>query len=526
MSTIYNAVFGSLSTQQIAIAALTAIAGILVLEYVLGKKKRLPPGPRGLPLIGHLHMLAGSSHVAVTTLAKKYGHIVLLRMGSHPAVFISSVDMAKEVLKEQDQHFASRPSFVTGKILAYDNQSTSLAPYGEKWRFMRKIISQELVSAKRIEQAQHIRVEEVYNTLEEILTEGQKGELVDFDTKLAQMVLNQTTRFNFSRSYYGKKRDTVESNAEEFQGIVKLLGGTPFFLVGEFFPYLLRLDIGGVEKKMRAQAEKADLFYSKIVDGHRRDEGKNAAKPKDFVDVILAHQKDPKNKINDGQIKAAIQDIIVASSSTSTASMLWILAELLKEPAIMRKLQQELDDVVGRDRLVEESDLVNLPYLKCVVKEVFRLHPVLPLLVPHYNEEERSVGGYDIPAKCLVFVNVYAIGRDPQIWRDPLLFNPDRFKDSKMDVKGQNFELLPFGAGRRMCVGYNLGLITVEYGLAQLCHALEISLPEGMNPKDLRMSESPGTSVTREDPLLVRVAPRLPSHVYEKAGIAIAYALT
>lgn len=201
--------------------------------------------------------------------------------------------------------------------------------------------------------------------------------------------------------------------------------------------------------------------------------------------------------------------------------MLWILAELLKQPAVMRKLQQELDDVVGRDRLVEESDIANLPYLKCIVKEVFRLHPVLPLLVPHFNEEERTVGGYDIPAKTLVFVNVYAIGRDPTIWEDPLLFNPDRFIDSKMDVKGQNFELLPFGSGRRMCVGYNLGLITVEYGIAQLCHALEISLPEGMSPKDIRMTESPGTSVTREDPLHVRVSPRLPSHVYAKAGIEL-----
>lgn len=216
-----------------------------------------------------------------------------------------------------------------------------------------------------------------------------------------------------------------------------------------------------------------------------------------------------------------MQDVIIASSSTSSATMLWTLAELMRHPDMLRRVQKELDAVVGKNRLAEESDLVNLEYLRAVIKETFRLHPVLPLLLPHQSDVDVQIGGYDIPAKTRVMVNTYAIGRDPQVWEDPLEFNPDRFLNSPIDVKGQNFELLPFGAGRRMCVGYNLGLMTVENGLAQLLHTCDLNLPEGMSPKDVSMVEVSGASVTRSEVLQLRVTPRLPAHVYTQAGMSI-----
>ncbi|BBN16637.1 protein MpCYP829F2 [Marchantia polymorpha subsp. ruderalis] len=469
-------------------------------------------------------MLGSAPHQSLMAMSEKYGKIMRLRMGVFPTVVVSSPDLAREVLKVQDQHLASRPHFESGKILAYDNQSTSLTPNNDKWRFMRKVITTELVSAKRIEQSKSIRREELLNTIEDILSDGHKGELVDFDAKLTALVLNQTTRFNFRRRYYGTKRKDIAEGAEAFQALVKEIGGTSFFFPGEFFPFLMFLDLGGVEARMRKLAHTADQFYSSILASHRNKDGSYIYKEtldQDFVDVLLACQRENNSDISDEMIKAAIQDVIIASSSTSSATMLWTLAELMRHPDMLRRVQKELDTVVGKNRLAEESDLVNLEYLRAVIKETFRLHPVLPLLLPHQSDVDVQIGGYDIPAKTRVMVNTYAIGRDPQVWEDPLEFNPDRFLNSPIDVKGQNFELLPFGAGRRMCVGYNLGLMTVENGLAQLLHTCDLNLPEGMSPKDVSMVEVSGASVTRSEVLQLRVTPRLPAHVYTQAGMSI-----
>nr|AVQ09749.1 cytochrome P450-3 [Plagiochasma appendiculatum] len=511
-----------LPVQYTVVTVCIALVGYLILKLLQGSKLRLPPGPRGLPVIGHLHMLGKAPHQSLMLLAAKHGKIFRLKMGVFPTVVISSPDLAREVLKVQDQHLASRPTFESGKIMAYDNQSTSLTPLNDRWRFMRRIISTELVSAKRLEQSKSIRREELLDTLEDILTGGRAGVPVDFDAKLTALVLNQTTRFNFRRRYYGTKRTDVAEGAEAFQDLVKAIGGTSFFFPAEFFPFLKFLDLGGVETRLRELAHAADLFYSSILASHRNEDGTYIYREpfdRDFVDVLCTYQKESPNEITDQVIKAAIQDVIIASSSTSSATMIWVLAELMKQPQILREVQKELDTVVGKERLVDETDIANLPYLRAVLKEAFRLHPVLPLLIPHQSEVDVQIGGYDIPAKTRVMVNTYAIGRDPEVWKDPLDFNPGRFLGSAIDVKGQNFELLPFGAGRRMCVGYNLGLMTVENGLAQILHTCDISLPEGMTPKDVSMEEQSGASVTRADTLKLRVTPRLPAHVYVKAGI-------
>ncbi|KAG6540939.1 hypothetical protein Mapa_017683 [Marchantia paleacea] len=511
-----------LMIQQAAmISCLIALSGFLILKHFTGKKLRLPPGPPGLPLIGHLHILGAAPHQSLMQLAKEHGNIMLLKLGVFPTVVVSSPDLAREALQEQDQNLASRPHFESGKILAYNNQSTSLTPCNEKWRLMRKVISTELVSAKRIEQSKSIRREELSNTIEDILSDGHSGQLVDFDAKLTALVLNQTTRFNFRRRYYGSKSREVDEGAEAFQSLIKETG-TSFFFPGEFFPFLMFLDIGGVEARMHRLAHTADHFYSSILASHRNEDGSFTSREtldQDFVDVLLACQKENKDNVSDDMIKAVLQDVIMASSSTSSASMLWALAELMRHPDNLQKVQKELDTVVGKNRLVEESDIVNLVFLRAVVKETFRLHPVLPLLLPHQSEVDIKLGGYDIPAKTRVLVNTYAIGRDPRIWNSPLHFNPGRFIKNSIDVKGQSFELLPFGAGRRMCVGYSLALMTVEYALAQLLHTCSLSLPKGMSPKDVSMEEVSGASVTRSETLQLRVTPRLPARVYIKAGI-------
>lgn len=192
----------------------------------------------------------------------------------------------------------------------------------------------------------------------------------------------------------------------------------------------------------------------------------------------------------------------------------WAISELLKKPEIFNKATEELDRVIGNERWVEEKDMVNLPYVDAIVKETMRLHPVAPMLVPRFCREDCQVAGYDIPKDSRVLVNVWTIGRDPSLWDHPNEFMPDRFIGKSIDVKGQDFELLPFGSGRRMCPGYSLGLKVIQSSLANLLHGFTWKLPEKMKKEDLDMNEIFGLSTPKKIPLVVIAKPRLPSHLY------------
>jgi cytochrome P450 len=192
----------------------------------------------------------------------------------------------------------------------------------------------------------------------------------------------------------------------------------------------------------------------------------------------------------------------------------WAISELLKKPEVIAKATEELDRVIGRGRWVTEKDMPSLPYVDAIVKETMRLHPVAPLLVPRLAREDTTVAGYDIPTGTRVLVSVWSIGRDPELWDAPEEFMPERFLGSKLDVKGQDYELLPFGSGRRMCPGYSLGLKVIQVSLANLLHGFTWSLPGGMTKEELSMEEIFGLSTPRKFPLEAVVEPKLPAHIY------------
>ena len=180
---------------------------------------------------------------------------------------------------------------------------------------------------------------------------------------------------------------------------------------------------------------------------------------------------------------------MAASMDTSATTIEWALSELIKHPPMMKKVINELEKVVGMERMVEESDLESLEYLNMVVKETLRLHPVAPLLIPHESMEDCTVDGFHIPQKSRVMVNAWAIGRDPNAWTDADNFLPERFMESDIDFRGQHFQFIPFGSGRRGCPGMQLGLTVVRLVLAQLVHCFDWELPDNMLPSDLDMTE-------------------------------------
>lgn len=201
--------------------------------------------------------------------------------------------------------------------------------------------------------------------------------------------------------------------------------------------------------------------------------------------------------------------MLVASMDTSSTTIEWVLSELMRHPHVMKKVRKELEDVVGLERMVEESDLEKLEYLDIVVKETLRLHPVAPLLIPHAAIEDCTVNGFHIPKASRVIINVWSIGRDPSAWTDAEKFIPERFVGSNIDVRGNHFELIPFGSGRRRCPGIQLRLTMVQLMVAQLVHCFDWELPNSMLPNELDMSEEFGLTVPRAKHLLAIPSYRL-----------------
>lgn len=195
--------------------------------------------------------------------------------------------------------------------------------------------------------------------------------------------------------------------------------------------------------------------------------------------------------------------MLSAGMDTSATVIGWAMSELIKHPHIMKKLQEELENEIGLDKIVEESDLERLEYLKMVVKEIFRLYPPAPLLLPHESLQDCIVDGFHIPKKSRIIINVWAIGRDQNSWIDPHKFDPERFIDSQVDVKGRDFQLIPFGSGRRGCPGMQLGLTLVQFVLAQLVHCFDWMLSNGMPASQLDMTEEFGLTCPRLHDLIV-----------------------
>lgn len=370
----------------------------------------------------------------------------------------------------------------------------------------------ELFNAKRLESYEYIRTEEMNSILKELFKSA--GKPILLKGYLSTVSLNVISRMVLGKKY----SDQSEISPEEFNKMLDelfLLSGV--FNIGDSIPYIDFLDLQGYVKRMKIVSKKFDGFLECVLNEHnaRRKATQNYTS-KDMVDVLLELAEDPKLevKLERHGVKALTLDLLAGGTETSSVTVEWAISELLKKPEIFKKATEELDRVIGGDRWVQEKDIPSLPYIKNIVKETMRLHPVVPMLVPRLACEDCKVAGYDIQKETRVLVNVWTIGRDPKIWDDPNEFRPERFIGKNIDIKGQDFEFLPFGSGRRMCPGYSLGLKVIESSLANLLHGFNWRLPENMSPEDLNMEEIFGLTTPRKFPLVAVAEPRLPLDLY------------
>ncbi|KAL8490250.1 hypothetical protein ACS0TY_025962 [Phlomoides rotata] len=464
----------------------TFLAVILFLSLLqkLRKKKRLPPGPTALPILGHFHLLGKNPHHNLHNLAQEYGPIMGMRFGFVPTVVVSSPAAAELILKTHDLSFASRPQSQVAKYIGYEQRNLIFLPYGADWRNLRKLCTLELLSSHKINQFRDMRKAELGLLVDSIKQSAQIRATVDLSARVFGLSGDMNCLMVLGSKYSDKDFDE-----KGFKSVFKELSEVAAkFNVADYFPHIGGLDLQGLNRKMKQLSEIFDGFFEKIIHDHVQNKGEKKGNIVDTMITIL-ESGEAGFEFDLRHVKGLLLDLLVAGSDTSAASIDWTLTELIRNPSVMKKLQKELESVVGMDHIVEESHLKKLEYLDCVVKEAFRLHPVVPLLIPHESIEDCVVEGYHIPKKSRIMVNVWAIGRDPSVWPNPKSFTPERFIGSNIDVKGQNFQLLPFSSGRRGCPGLQLGLTVVKLVVAQLVHCFDWELPNDMQPSDMDMSE-------------------------------------
>lgn len=277
----------------------------------------------------------------------------------------------------------------------------------------------------------------------------------------------------------------------------------------DLFPYIGWLDLlTGWQARLDKVFEKMDLVYEEKIREHiaRKSEGKSDHE--DFLDVLLhLRSNEAGSSITMDQIKGVLMNMFTAGTDTSAVTMEMGMTQLIKNPEALKKVQEEVRRVVGDKGIVDESDLQHLHYLKQVIKETLRLHPPGPLLPPRENMKDAKVNGYDIPAKTMIYVDVYSIGRDPKYWEDPEVFRPERFENSSVNFKGSNLELIPFGAGRRLCPGIALAMVNVELAFANILYKFNWRLPDGMTKEDVDLRPKPGLTTPKLIPLVLVATP-------------------
>ncbi|XP_061955828.1 cytochrome P450 93A3-like [Populus nigra] len=487
----------------------------ILVRTILNKtraKPRLPPSPLALPIIGHLHLLAPIPHQALHKLSTRYGPLIHLFLGSVPCVVASTPETAKEFLKTHENSFCDRPKSAAVDFLTYGSADFSFAPYGPYWKFMKKICMTELLGGRMLDQLLPVRHEEIRQFLQFLLKKANARESIDVGSQLIRLTNNVISRMAMSQ-----RCSDNDDEADEVRNLVHEVAElTGKFNLSDFIWFCKNLDLQGFGKRLKEVRKRFDTMTERIIKEHEevrkiKKETGEGDSVKDLLDILLDLSEDDSSemKLTRENIKAFILDIFAAGTDTSAVTMEWALAELINNPNILERAREEIDSVVGQSRLVQESDIANLPYVQAILKETLRLHPTGPIILRE-SSESCTINGYEIPARTRLFVNVWAINRDPNYWENPLEFQPERFLcagengKSQLDVRGQHFHFLPFGSGRRGCPGTTLALQMVQTGLAAMIQCFDWKVNGTVD-----MQEGTGITLPRAHPLICVPVARL-----------------
>ncbi|KAK9678281.1 hypothetical protein RND81_11G200800 [Saponaria officinalis] len=502
----------------IATACIATIVNAL-LSLKSKKTSRLPPGPTNVPIISTIQFLRKSGtdfEATIRSYSAKFGPIITLPVGLNPVIFISSSSLAHEALIHKGAVFADRPKpLPTAKILTSNQHNISSAGYGPKWRTFRRNLISEIIHPTKSKEFSHARkwvLETLLSRFRASSVSDVRGVKVMDHFRFAMFCL-------LVNMCFGEKLD--ESEIREIETIqFRLLTSFIRFRILDRWPKLTWILLRSRWNELYEMKKKQNDLLVPLI--RKRKEfltqgdvnvDQSSKLVTSYVDTLLTMEvfddDNTKRKLNEDEIVSACSEFLNAGTDTTSTALEWIMANLVRYPDIQTKLFREIKEVVGDDKVeIEENDLSKMSYLKAVVLEGLRRHPPGHFVLPHAVTQEIELGGYTIPKNAAINFTVAQMGLDPEVWEDPMEFRPERFMlgQEEFDITGSHeIKMMPFGAGRRICPGYNLAMLHLEYYVANLVWNYEWTAADGY---EVDFSEKLEFTVVMKHPLHAIISPR------------------
>ncbi|XP_070042066.1 nicotine N-demethylase CYP82E4-like [Nicotiana tomentosiformis] len=511
------------------IEAIVGLVTFAFLLYLLWTKKQsnilnpLPPKiPGGWPVIGHLFYFNNNGdddrHFSqkLGDLADKYGPVFTFRLGFRRFLAVSSYEAMKECFSTNDIHFADRPALLYGEYLCYNNAMLAVAKYGPYWKKNRKLVNQELLSVSRLEKFKHVRFSIVQKNIKQLYNCDSPMVKINLSDWIDKLTFDIILKMVVGKTYNNGHGEILKAAFQKF-----MVQAMEIELYDVFhIPFFKWLDLTGNIKAMKQTFKDIDNIIQGWLDEHikkRETKDVGGENEQDFIDVLLSKRSN--EHLGDGYshdttIKATVFTLVLDATDTLALHIKWVMALMINNKNVMKKAQEEMDTIVGRDRWVEENDIKNLVYLQAIVKEVLRLHPPAPLSVQHLSVKDCVVNGYHIPKGTALLTNIMKLQRDPQIWVDPDTFDPERFltTNAAIDYRGQHYELIPFGSGRRACPAMNYSLQVEHLSIAHLIQGFNFATTTN---EPLDMKQGVGLTLPKKTDVEVLITPRLPPTLYQ-----------
>uniref|UniRef100_A0ACD5ZEK8 Uncharacterized protein n=1 Tax=Avena sativa TaxID=4498 RepID=A0ACD5ZEK8_AVESA len=496
----------------LSLIALSTLLALWFFKLSGGKKKLLllPPGPWRLPIIGSLHHVIGVlPHRTMTELCRRHGPLMYLQLGEVPTVVVSSAEAVGEMMKASDAAFASRRATGMTYIVGSGGKGIVFAPYGDHWRQMRRVCVAELLSSKQVKRMESVRAEEMCSLLRSITLAASAGATINVSQKVAALSVDVVTR-----AVFGGKFRQQEDFLREVNQLADLLGG--FFLIDLFPSSRLVRWLSNEERRLKSSCDVIQRIIANVIIERKavRASSEGTCCDEGLLDALLTLQEEDsvESPLTTEMIIAVLFDMFGAATDTTSTTLEWAMSELVAHPEVMAKAQLEVREVLGPDRaIIANSDLAKLHYMRMVIKEALRMHPPGPLL-NRQNEDDCKIMGYDMLKGTNIYINVFAISRDPQYWKNPEEFNPGRFENNNMDYSGTCFEFTPFGCGRRRCPGISFASSILDIALASFLYHFDWMLPDGAMSASIDMSEKFGFTLHRSSDLQLKAIPHVCSN--------------
>ncbi|XP_069045260.1 steroid 17-alpha-hydroxylase/17,20 lyase-like [Lepisosteus oculatus] len=472
---------------------LLVVAVALAVFILKGKIERAWPGDRSppslpcLPVIGSLLSLRSElmPHLLFQELQKKYGATYSLWMGSHHVVVVNNYQEAKEVLLKKGKTFAGRARTVTTDLLTRDGKDIAFANYSPTWKFHRKMVHAALnmfgEGSAPVEKIICREASSMCQTLVDL-----QGTALDLAPELTRAVTNVVCSLCFSNSYQ-RGDPEFEAMLKYSQGIVDTVAKDSLV---DIFPWLQIFPNEDLKILKQCIAVRDGLLQKKY-DEHKASY--NDGTQQDLLDALLRAKRSSENNtlahdvgLTDDHLLMTVGDIFGAGVETTTTVLKWAIAYLIHHPQVQKKVQDELDSKIGMGRHPTLSDRGNLPYLEATIREVIRIRPVSPLLIPHVALSDTSIGDYNIQKGTRVIINLWSLHHDEKEWKNPELFDPGRFLDEGSRVYSPSASYIPFGAGIRVCLGETLAKMELFLFLSWILQRFTLEAPPDQPLPDLQ----------------------------------------